>query len=218
MMRPPPLLLHVAHGVLDGRVDGGEVDLDHLVPVVIVEHVDGALRVAVPLGRQEPGPCVDAGIGEDHVDPPMPVRHGVERRCHPAAIGHVQGLAPDIAAAGHHLGNDRFETFCVYVEDADARAVVRHHLGIGASDAARTAGHDDRLASDIEHLMQRRHASSLLRHLSSLTSRPDRRLCSRRMSACCSSQRASPPKLAATRVRQSLSNRQHRRQRIRPFA
>jgi hypothetical protein len=94
----------------------------------------------------------------------MPVRNGIECRCHPAAIGHVQGLTPDIAAAAHHLGNDRFETFCVYVEDADARTVVRHHLGVGTSDAARTAGHNDRLASYIEHLMQRQHASSILLH------------------------------------------------------
>ena len=100
MMRPPPLLLHVAHGVLDGRVDGGEVHLDHLVPVVVVEHIDGALRVAVPLGRHEAGPRVDAGIGEDHVNSPMPVRHCVECRCHPAAIGHVHGLAPDVTALG----------------------------------------------------------------------------------------------------------------------
>ena len=116
--------------------------------------------IAVALGRQEARPCIDAGIGEDHVDPPMPFRHGVESRGHPAAVGHVQGLAPDIAAAGHHLGDDRLETLCVDVEDADTRAVVRHDLGIGASDAARTAGDDDRLASHIEHLLQRRHASS----------------------------------------------------------
>ena len=61
---------------------------------------------------------------------------------------------------GHHRGNDCLEIFRVYVEDADARAVVGHDLGIGASDAAGTAGHDDRLAPHIEHLLQSRHLSS----------------------------------------------------------
>ena len=67
---------------------------------MIVEHVDGAFGDAMPFGRQKARPGVDAGIGEDHVDPPMPLRHGVESRGHPGAIGDVHDLAPDLGAVG----------------------------------------------------------------------------------------------------------------------
>jgi hypothetical protein len=151
--------LHVARGMFHGGVDGREIDLDDAVPMVIVEHIDRPFGDAPAGRRQEARPGIDAGISEDHIDPAMALGHGIEGLLHAGTVGHIDHLPPYIAAIGLEFGNDAVEQRRIEIENTDPRAVIRHDLGVSTPDTAGAAGNNDRLAANVEHLLQCRHSS-----------------------------------------------------------
>ncbi len=130
--------------------------------MLVIEIVDRAVGIALAFRRQESRSGIDAGIGENDVDASMLAGDLVEGLGHRRSIGNIYPLAPCIAARLPDRRHGLVQSGLIDIENTDASAVFGHDLGIGAADAAGTAGDDHRLAADVEHFLQRRHPYSSL--------------------------------------------------------
>jgi hypothetical protein len=144
----------VSGGELDGVEDARKIRRDHEIPMMVVEIVDLPFGISYAFGRQEPGPGVNAGVGEHNVDAAVAIGDAFEGLGHARPVGHVDKLTPNIVA-GRALRLDGVIKFLpIQIERADSRAVLRQHFRIGAPDSARAAGDDDRFPRHVEHFLQ----------------------------------------------------------------
>ena len=119
----------------------------------VVQRVDLPIRVPPPLGRQESGACVDAGVGKDHVDAALARRHRVEGLRQRGAVGHIDDGARSLArdATIADLVDGAVQLIAVDVQQGDIGPPAGHDLRIGAAQAIGGAGDDDGFARHVEH-------------------------------------------------------------------
>ena len=130
-----------------------QIGVDDLVPEGVGDRFDRALRVPFAGHRKEARARIDAGIGEDHIQPAALLDHLVDGRCDRGAIGDVDRAAVDIAPRAQ-LGNRSAQRFPITIEQRDARTVVHHGFGERAAKALGPAGDRHGQPRNVEELLR----------------------------------------------------------------
>src|SRR5260370_31597896 len=82
-----------------GREHRGEIGGNDLVPKLIGNVLDRPVGVPLAVRRQEAWTCIDAGIGEHHVELAEAIHGFVDGLLEASAIGHIDEFAFDRAAS-----------------------------------------------------------------------------------------------------------------------
>ena len=125
-----------------------------------VPRLDGQLvQAGVAVGQ------LDAGAGDEHVDPAHRLGCAVERRFDLRLDGAIRSIVVGGAAAGAELVGRLLQSLVRAVDEGDLGALVGEALGAGAADPAGGSGDDGAFAGEAtgEVGHRRRHPSTVRR-------------------------------------------------------